>query len=151
MKRIRFTVNKKEVKDDYRPVIFMTKYPFWCSGENDTDFILIGYADSEEQVMTQWPEAKEIEVLADDCQVEFSSRFPRPSWYTEKENEIKKGMCCWNCKHRLKLLPVNPKAMNKSRYCKVLEKSVRVSSFRIVIRKCCEFDDNDQLNKGTEK
>jgi len=49
MLRCRFYVNQEEVENDYRPVSWPIKYPYWCSGESETDFILIAYVDSIEK------------------------------------------------------------------------------------------------------
>ena len=66
----------------------MTGYPYWCSGETDDDFIIVGYAENEKQIMEQWPEAYELDVLEDDCKIEFNSSFTKPSWYTPGTNNI---------------------------------------------------------------
>lgn len=50
MLRIRFTVDINEVEGDYRPIKWPIKYPYWCSGENDKDFILIAYVDSLDEL-----------------------------------------------------------------------------------------------------
>lgn len=87
MLRCRFYVGIEETDGDYRPVVWPVKYPYWCSGENETDFCLVAYVDSMENLMKQWPEAHDIESEEVDC-VEFTSRFPKPEWYEETEEEI---------------------------------------------------------------
>lgn len=82
----RFYVNIKKVKGDYRPVIWPIKYPYWCSGESDKDFILVAYVDSLDDLYKQWPEATKVESEKVD-KIEYSSRFPKPDWY-EEEPEV---------------------------------------------------------------
>lgn len=87
MLRCRFYVNMEEVKNDYRPVVWPIKLPYWCSVESSEDFILVAYVDTIDDLMKQWPEAHDIESEEVDC-VEFTSRFPKPEWYEETEEEI---------------------------------------------------------------
>lgn len=82
MIRARFYVNIKEVKGDYRPIIWPIKYPYWCTGETYTDFILVAYIESPEDLYKQWPEAYNIS-MDEVSKVEYSDRFPKPSWYEE--------------------------------------------------------------------
>lgn len=82
MLRVRFTVNIKQVEGDYRPIIWPIKYPYWCSGENDTDFILIAYVDSLDDLYKQWPEAENIDE-EDVNKIIYTSRFTKPDWYNE--------------------------------------------------------------------
>ena len=88
MKRVRFLLNMKEVGYDYRTAIW-PKYPYWCSGETFKDFVMVAYIESEKQLYEQWPEAKNMEVLENDCVIKFSERFSRPDWY--KESEVNNG------------------------------------------------------------
>ena len=83
MLKCRFYLNIEAVDEDYRPVIWPIKYPYWCSGESENDFILIAYVDSIEDLMKQWPEAHDID-SEEVKKIEFSSRFPKPDWYQEK-------------------------------------------------------------------
>ena len=80
MLKVRFTVNIKKVKKDYRPVIWPIKYPYWCTGENNKDFILVCYIDTLDNLYKQWPEAENIDYEEID-KIEFTSRFPKPDWY----------------------------------------------------------------------
>ena len=86
MLRCRFYVNIEKVKNDYRPVVWPIKLPYWCSGESSEDFILVAYVDTIDDLMKQWPEAHDIESEEVDC-VEFTSRFPKPEWYKEETEE----------------------------------------------------------------
>ena len=84
----RFYVNIEKVNRDYRPVIWPIKYPYWCSGESSTDFIIVAYVDSLDELYKQWPEAHNID-SEEVKKIEFSSRFPKPDWYTEEKKEKK--------------------------------------------------------------
>lgn len=86
MIRARFYVKKKDCDNDYRPVKWPIKYPYWCTGENSDCFIIVAYADNVEQVVELWPEACFIEPQEVDA-IEFTSRFPKPKWYNEEETK----------------------------------------------------------------
>ena len=64
---------------DYRPVKWPFKHPYWCSGWDDTHSIVVAYADSEDQILEFWPEAKIIWVQERDSYL-FTDRFPKPDW-----------------------------------------------------------------------
>jgi len=78
MLRVRFHANA----DDYRPVKWPVKYPFWCTGYGDDYSIVIAYVDKVEDIHELWPEATNLDVEESD-QITFSSRFPKPDWYNE--------------------------------------------------------------------
>lgn len=80
MIRARFFVNKKECGKDYRPLRWPIQYPYWCTGENDSDFVLVAYANSIKELKDLWPEASNIESKEVD-KIFFSDRFPKPDWY----------------------------------------------------------------------
>lgn len=84
MLKCRFYVGIEETDNDYRPMVWPIKYPYWCTGENDTDFILVAYVDSTEDLMKQWPEAHDIEEEEVE-KVEFTGRLQKPEWYVESE------------------------------------------------------------------
>lgn len=81
MLRCRFFVNIDECNDDFRPVIWPIKYPYWCTGENEEDFVIVAYADSIDDIIKQWPEAHDIE-SKEVKEIKFTSRFYKPDWYT---------------------------------------------------------------------
>lgn len=83
MKRARFFVSKKACKNDYRPIKWPIKYPYWCTRENSGRFILIAYVDSIDELEELWPEAEQIETT-EETEIFFSSRFPKPDWYEPK-------------------------------------------------------------------
>lgn len=85
MIRVRFFVNKETCGNDYRPVKWPIKYPYWCTGEHTDDdsceyFVLVAYADSIKQIQELWPEAQTI-IGEEVDKIEFTSRFPKPKWY----------------------------------------------------------------------
>ena len=76
MIRVRFEANL----DDPRPVNWPIKHPYWVSGENENNSILVAYADNEQYVLDNWPEAKNIEVMEKADEYTFTTRFPKPDW-----------------------------------------------------------------------
>jgi hypothetical protein len=81
MIRARFYANG----DDYRPVEWPIKYPYWCSGyTSKNECLIIAYADNPEDITRLWPEAHDIECEEAE-EIVFTSRFPKPSWYNEAE------------------------------------------------------------------
>lgn len=80
MIRTRFYINKKEVKNDYRPIIWPIKYPYWRTGEDNKNFILVAYTENEDELYKQWPEAKDTDIVGVN-EIKFSDRFPKPDWY----------------------------------------------------------------------
>ena len=78
MLRVRFRSSAK----DARPVNWPIKHPYWISGYGDDHAILIAYADDKPYILDNWPEATHLEI-EEVYDYEFTSRFPRPSWFTE--------------------------------------------------------------------
>ena len=85
----RFNDPFTECDNDYRPVIWPIKYPYWCSGETENSFTIIAYVENLDELYKQWPELKN---LSEDItnleteeveEVEFYGRFQKPSWYVE--------------------------------------------------------------------
>lgn len=70
---------------DYRPIKWPIKYPYWCTGENSGSFILIAYVDNMDELYELWPEAEQIE-WAEENEIFFSDRFPKPDWYKPKDD-----------------------------------------------------------------
>lgn len=75
----------KTSSEDYRPINWPIKHPYWCTGFNDTHQVIVAYADDEEEILRNWPEA--IDIDSEECTTyTFTSRFPKPSWFvTEVE------------------------------------------------------------------
>ena len=81
MIRARFYIKKSDCGNDYRPVKWPIKYPYWCSAESDNSFVLVAYAEDEDSIKELWPEAYDINVLEKDTEIRFTLRFPKPEWY----------------------------------------------------------------------
>ena len=63
MIRARFHIRKDDCDNDYRPVKWPIKYPYWCSAESSNSFVLVAYAEDEDSIKELWPEAYDINVL----------------------------------------------------------------------------------------
>ena len=81
MIRARFYIKKSDCDNDYRPVKWPIKYPYWCSAESSNSFVLVAYAENEDSIKELWPEAYDINVLEKDTEIRFTLRFPKPEWY----------------------------------------------------------------------
>lgn len=80
MFKVRFLANA----NDYRPVSWPIKYPYWCSGYTGNEAILIAYVDEIDDIFKLWPEAKNLE-YTEETEIVFSSRFVKPEWYNQEE------------------------------------------------------------------
>lgn len=70
---------------DYRPVNWPIKHPYWCTGyTGDCTPILVAYADNEEEILGNWPEAHSIDA-EEVSEYVFTGRFPKPDWFTSPE------------------------------------------------------------------
>ena len=78
MIRARFTV----ATEDPRPVVWPIKHPYWVSGWGEDYAILVAYADDEQEVLRNWPEAQDIDAVEADAYA-FTGRFPKPEWFQE--------------------------------------------------------------------
>jgi len=80
MIRARFKANP----DDPRPIKWPIKHPFWITGEGFGYSTVVAYADNEDEILENWPEAEEIdsETVED---YNFTSRFSKPDWFKKQE------------------------------------------------------------------
>ena len=79
MIRVRFHT----VAEDYRPVKWPVKHPYWKTGEDaDGRSVIVTYADNEHYVLSNWPEAEGMEA-EHASSYNFTDRFPRPEWFAE--------------------------------------------------------------------
>lgn len=78
--RVRFEV----VHDDPRPVNWPIKHPYWVTGSTFNGHIIVAYADTEEEIMTNWPEAIDLDVTPV-WSYTFTDRLPKPEWFKEPE------------------------------------------------------------------
>ncbi len=81
--RVRFYVNDEACGGDYRPIKWPPVGPYWCSGETDTDFILIAYVRREQEIFEFWPEATKLSCQERDV-ITFTDRFPKPEWWNNE-------------------------------------------------------------------
>ena len=81
MIRARFKANE----DDYRPVIWPVKHPYWCTGYGERCSIVVAYADTEDEIRMLWPEATDIESESVEAYF-FSDRFPVPKWWKDQND-----------------------------------------------------------------
>ena len=80
MLRVRFNANL----DDYRPVNWPVKHPYWCTGYSPTHAIVISYADDETYIKKNWPEASELDSVEVTDYI-FTDRFPKPDWFKPEQ------------------------------------------------------------------
>lgn len=78
-KRYRF---KTKSVEDYRPLIFNPKYPWWCCGTNDEFATIIAYLPSNEILYDYWDDASDIE-FDEREEITFTDRFDKPKWFVE--------------------------------------------------------------------
>ena len=90
MYRFRFKLSKSATHEDYRPVLWPIKNPYWCSGESSTHFTMVAFAESRDDILRPWPEAEDIEASELYEAPVFTSRFPAPLWYIESRMAILK-------------------------------------------------------------
>ena len=76
MIRSRFKVNG----EDYRPVKWPINHPYWCTGCGNDYNIIVAYADNEEEILENWPDARDIS-SEEKTEYVFTDRFPRPDWF----------------------------------------------------------------------
>ena len=71
--RIRFYANL----NDSRPIKVPALGPWWESGYNDKNSIIVAYwpKDKFEQLTEFWPEASDINIMAETNEIVYSSRF----------------------------------------------------------------------------
>lgn len=90
MIRARFHANP----EDPRPVNWPVKHPWWHSGGGDGYAIVVAYADDEAEILSNWPEATEID-SEDVEEYAFTERFPKPKWFAEQEESGKAREVEW--------------------------------------------------------
>jgi len=80
MIRVRFQANP----DDPRPIKWPVKHPYWVTGYDGdgSHSIIVSYADDEQYIMDNWPEAENLDSQEVDGYI-FTGRFPKPEWLKE--------------------------------------------------------------------
>lgn len=85
MKWNRYRFKTKSV-EDYRPLIFNPKYPWWCTGygsDGDIDVaIIVAYLPPTEDIYHYWDDA-DINSIEPYDEITFSGRFPKPKYFIE--------------------------------------------------------------------
>lgn len=81
--RARFHANES----DFRSINWPVKYPYWCSGYGENYSIVIAYVESEEEILTNWPEANNIDLEEVD-KIVFTSRFKKPDWFNIDSSNV---------------------------------------------------------------
>lgn len=81
--RARFHANE----NDFRSINWPVKYPYWCSGYGDDYSVVVAYVESEEEIITNWPEANNIDVEEVD-KIIFTSRFKKPDWFNIDSSNV---------------------------------------------------------------
>lgn len=77
-KRYRF----REDSGDYRPVVFVKAYPWWCSGYAGDSAIIVAFLPADQDLAKYWPTAYGVEVLDEEASgPTFTSRFAKPDYY----------------------------------------------------------------------
>lgn len=76
MLRARFTTDGS----DFRPVVWPIKHPYWCTGYRDSRAVIVAYVDDEAELLTNWPDAGNIDAEPVDEYV-FTDRFLKPDWF----------------------------------------------------------------------
>lgn len=76
MIRCRFRANV----NDFRPVNWPIKHPYWCTGYGDGYSIVVAYADDEAEILRNWPEATHLD-SEERTEYTFTDRFPKPDWF----------------------------------------------------------------------
>lgn len=72
----------REDSGDFRPVVFVKAYPWWCSGYAGDSAIIVAYLPAGKDLKAYWPEAYGVEVLNESATGPiFTSRFPKPDYY----------------------------------------------------------------------
>lgn len=71
---------------DPRPVNWPIKHPYWVTGfASDGSYsTIVAYADDEAELLTNWPEAVDIDSTEADTYT-FTDRFPQPKWFAPKD------------------------------------------------------------------
>ena len=77
--------------DDYRPLIFDPRFPWWCSGhsiggtpENPeiSNATIIAWLPFDEPITKYWDDASQVEYTEHET-ISFIDRFAKPDWFIE--------------------------------------------------------------------
>ncbi len=81
---IKYRFKTKSVQD-FRPLVFNRKYPWWCTGTagDDSYVTIICYLPKSEDLQKYWDDAYDI-YCEKDVEIQFTDRFPKPNWYKKE-------------------------------------------------------------------
>ena len=68
--------------DDYRPLVFNPKYPWWCSGYGEDCAVIVAYLTKGEPLEKYWDDAFDID-QTEEKEITFTSRFAKPDYFVE--------------------------------------------------------------------
>lgn len=68
--------------DDYRPLVFNPKYPWWCSGYGEDCAVIVAYLPKGEPLEKYWDDAFDID-QTEEKEITFTSRFAKPDYFVE--------------------------------------------------------------------
>lgn len=83
MIRARFRANE----DDYRPINWPVKHPYWCTGYGNDYSVVVAYADDIDEILRNWPEATDIDFEEREEYI-FTDRFQKPEWFQVNAREF---------------------------------------------------------------
>lgn len=67
--------------EDPRPIRWPIKHPYWVTGSDmNGRSVLVAYADDEDEIMRNWPDAQELDSTPATKYV-FTDRFAKPDWF----------------------------------------------------------------------
>lgn len=73
--------------DDPRPVKWPPPGPYWVTGQGARHASMVAYLPPDVPLTDYWPEA-ENDMVQERDGVLFTSRFPRPDWWTGEGREL---------------------------------------------------------------
>lgn len=84
-RRYRFKTHQVE---DYRPLVFDPRFPWWCSGHSMNgdfeiaDSTIIAWLPIDEPLRKYWDDCFEVEFTEHEA-ISFTDRFPKPDYFIE--------------------------------------------------------------------
>ncbi len=80
-RRYRFYTKSVE---DYRPLVFNPKFPWWCSAEagDDSSATIVAWLPVTEDLLKYWDDAFDVE-FTEHHEIEFTSRFAKPDYFVQ--------------------------------------------------------------------
>lgn len=91
-KRYRF---KTYASEDYRPLEFNPCYPWWCTGSGEDYVTIVAYLPENEDLKKYWDDADDVN-FEDADEIVFTSRFTKPSYFKELEEERSIPINIWD-------------------------------------------------------